>query len=365
MNKKPIVAMDLSTTGKGGGPFTSTSRTMNSGLTKKYKFKTIHYKTELGNGISIKRIKDLTTQIKKINPDIVHFTGLQLSGFHMAVACKLAGVKNTVVTVRGFSGDALYFNKIKKAIITYLLEPFTLMLSKRVIGVSNYVISRRMVRLLAKKKRTAIYNFPPKFDDKFDQETSFRESLGLDLDDILVVTVARINKDKGYHIFDEAILKFKDQKNVKFIVVGNGSYLPEMEEKLDAMIQNKQVFLLGYRNDISYILHSCNVFVLPTLHETLSVALLEASQYGLALVASKTGGVPEIVEHDYNGKLVPTGDVQKLYEAIGELLNDKKKIDTFGKNAKLRILKKFSNVGIERKLDKVYQSILQDYDENK
>lgn len=358
MDKKPIVAMDLSTTGKGGGPFTSTSRTMNSGLTEKYEFKTIHYKTELGSGISMKRIKDLKAQIKEINPDIVHFTGLQLSGFHMAVACKLAGVKNTVVTVRGFSEDAIYFNKIKKAITTYILEPITLMLSKRVIGVSNYVISRRMVRLLAKKKRTAIYNFPPKFDDKFDKETSFREELGLSSEDILVVTVARIIRDKGYHIFDEAILKFKDQKNVKFVIVGNGTYLPEMEEKLATMIQNKQVFIMGYRNDISYILHSCNVFVLPTLHETLSVALLEASQYGLALVASRTGGVPEIVEHDYNGKLVPPGDAQKLYEAIAELVKDKNKIDGFGKNAKLRVQKKFSNVEIESKLDKIYQSLL-------
>ncbi len=351
--------MDLSTTGKGGGPFTSTSRTMHSGLTKKYEFKTIYYKTEIGSGISIKRIKDLAAQIKEINPDIVHFTGLQLSGFHMALACKLAGVKNTVVTVRGFSGDAIYFNKIKKAITTYILEPLTLILSKRVIGVSNYVISRRMVRLLAKNKRTAIYNFPPKFDNKFDKEIPFREELDLQPNDILVVTVARIIKDKGYHIFDEAILKFKGHQNVKFIIVGNGTYLPEMEEKLADMIQSKQVFLLGYRSDISYILHSCNIFVLPTLHETLSVALLEASQYGLALVASRTGGVPEIVEHNYNGKLVPTGDVQKLYEAIVELVEDKAKTNAFGENAKKKVQTKFSNRGIENKLDQVYQSLLE------
>ena len=87
-NTKKIVALDLSTTGKGGGPYEQ-QEDINSKLKEKYDFKTINYDTSLGRFISLRRIYDLYKQLKVINPDIVHFTGLQLSGFHIILACKL------------------------------------------------------------------------------------------------------------------------------------------------------------------------------------------------------------------------------------------------------------------------------------
>jgi glycosyltransferase involved in cell wall biosynthesis len=355
--RKPIIAMDLSTSGKGGGPHTSTSRTINSGLKDKYDFKVINYRTDLGRGISIKRIKDIVNQINEIKPDIIHYTGLQLSGFHMAIACKLSGIKKTIVSVRGFSGDAMYFNKFKKLITKYILEPITLILAKKVIGVSEYVVSRKSIKFFASKKSIAIYNFPPK-NENHKHDKSFREIMNINQKDILVVTVARIIKDKGYHIFDEAILEFNNNKNIKFLIVGGGDYLETMKEKLEKMAKNKQVYFLGYRNDIDFILKSCDIFVLPTLHETLSVALLEASNAGLALIASNTGGVPEIVENNHNGLLVTPGNVEELTNAIHEIYNNNTLRAKFAKNAKLKIKDKFSSEDIINKLDHVYESLL-------
>ncbi len=359
MKTKPVIAMDVVTSGfgGGGGPFISTTRIMNSDLKKSYTFKTVYYRKELGSGVSIKRIKDLTNQLKEIQPDIVHFTGLQLSGFHMAIACRLAGIKNTVITVRGFSGYALYFNRIKKIIVSYLLEPITLLCSKKVIGVSNYVVSRNVIQMFASKKSTAIYNFPPEVTEKSGIQ-DIRNELGIDSSDIVIVSVARITKDKGYHILDEAILKFKNEPFLKYIIVGDGDYLDFMKEKLKEQIKSNQVFFLGYRNDISQILTSCDIFVLPTLHETLSVALLEASQANLALIASNTGGVPEIVESEYNGLLVAPGDVDELAKAIEKLAINHELRKRFGDNAKERVAAKFSHESIVNKIDQVYQELL-------
>lgn len=352
--------MDVVTSGfgGGGGPFTSTTRIMNSKLKEAYDFKTIYYRKELGSGISIKRIKDLVNQLKEIKPDIVHFTGLQLSGFHLAIACKVAGFKNTVVTVRGFSGDALYFNAIKKTIVSYILEPITLFLSKRVIGVSNYVVSRKVIQLLASRRSIRIYNFPPEPIKILSEEENIRDELNISSSDIIVVSVARIIRDKGYHILDEAILNFKNYKNIKFVIVGDGAYLDLMREKLKDQIDNKQVFLLGYRKDVNQILQMCDVFVLPTLHETLSVALLEASQAGLALIASNTGGVPEIVENNFNGFLFTPGSVKELTAAIFKSCSNKNLTKTFGNNARLRVSEKFSSHEIVAKLDAVYRGLL-------
>ena len=357
MRERPIIAMDLVKTGKGGGPDVSNMRVMNSDLKNKYDFKYFVYDNELGRGISIKRIFNLSKQLEQIDPDIVHFSGLQLSGFHIILACKLARIKKTIVTIHGFSGDALDIHPIKKMILTYFIEPLTLFLSKKTYGVSEYVVSRRMVRIFANKCCGVIYNLVP-FPYESNDDHSIREELGLSSSDILAVSVARIRKDKGYHILDEAISRFRDDLKLKFIIVGEGDYLSVMRKKLEEQILQGQVYFLGYRIDIQRILSKCNFFILPTLHETLSIALLEASVEGLPLIASNTGGVPEIVENGYNGLLVLPGDVNELADAI-EILNKNGILrKQFSANSVLRIKEKFSSSVIVSKIDKVYQSLL-------
>lgn len=357
--RKIVVAMDVPSEGfgGGGGPHKSTQSIMDSELKNRYTFKKIIYRKDLGRGISIKRIKDIVDQIRKINPDIVHFTGLQLSGFHMVVACKLAGINKTVVTIHGSSGDALDISKFKRFILKYFLETITLVLSKRVVGVSNYVTSKKIYKFLSPKNLYTVYNLPP--DDYLNNDNiSFRDKLKFNENDLLFVSVGRITKDKGYHVLDEAILKLKSIPNVKYIIVGDGNYLSVMKDKLKYMIDDNQVFLLGYQRDISFILNSCDVFVLPTLHETLSIALLEASQASLALIASNTGGVPEIVVNNYNGKLVEPGNVKELFLAMSSLIRSRESVESLGQNAKLNIKEKFSNEEIINKLDKIYKSLL-------
>lgn len=357
MRTKPVVAMDLSTTGKGGGPYTSTQRIIHSNLRIKYDFQILSYKTELGRFISLRRIRDLINQLRILNPDIVHFTGLQLSGFHIALACMLAGIKNTVVTVRGFSSDMISLHPLKKLMVSFIFEPLTLFLSKIIYGNSEYVISRKLIKIYGYKCHGAIYNFPP-IPFKTNGSNDIRNELGISTDDKIAVSVARINKEKGYHILEEAIKKFTDKKNLKFIIVGKGDYLQEMQTSLKDQVDSGQVFFLGYRSDVQRILSGCNFFILPTLHETLSVALLEASVEGLALIASDTGGVPEIVEDGYNGLLVTPLDVNALQSAIKNIYENDKLREQFGSNARVKIDDKFSSETIEARIDNAYQNLL-------
>ena len=356
--KKPLVAMDISTTGRGGGLYVSSIRIMDSDLKNKYNFKRIEYMAKIGSGISLKRIFDLKKQLMDIKPDLVHFNGLQLSGFHLAVACKLANIKKSILIVHGFSGDAIDFHPFKKIILTYFLEPLTLLLAKRIYGVSKYVVSRPMIKYFNYKCDGFIYNFPPTaYCDIGDKR--IRHELNLQNSDILAVSVGRIIKDKGYQILETAILEFQNHSDLKFIIVGDGDYLEEMRTKLKTQIERKQVFLLGSRDDIQHILNDCDIFILPTLHETLSLALLEASVEGLALIASNTGGVPEIVENNYNGLLVPPGSMIDLVNAIDKLTNDNILRNQLGENAQTKIKQYFSNKKIEKQIDDIYSKMLE------
>jgi glycosyltransferase involved in cell wall biosynthesis len=356
LNKKPIVAMDVSSVGKGGGTYTSTMNLINSSLNEKIDFELIVYKTELGRFISIKRIRDLVNQLKKIQPDIVHFTGLQLSGFHLVIACKLARIKKTIVVIHGSSSEALNINSLKKWFIN-LLEMLTLSLTTTHYGVSKYSSQLSVTKKFKQKSSGYIYNLPPKFDNN--EKTSFRHDFGFEKDDIIVVSVGRIIKDKGYSILQKTIEDFNDgTPQVKFLIIGDGSYLQEMQQSLNSQIKKNKVLFLGYRSDILEILPMCDIFVLPTLHETLSIALLEASACRLPLIASRTGGIPEIIEHGYNGLLVNPGNSQELSDAIKELAKDDTKRRRMGINAKNRLVEKFSAENIVNQVYFVYKSLL-------
>lgn len=355
--KRPIVAIDLSTKGQGGGPFVSTNRIINSELRKKYDFRILRYDVGLGRGISLKRILDLKKQIKSISPDIVHFTGLQLSGFHLAVACKLANIRRSVVTVRGFSGDSIDFHPLKRFLLTFVLEPVTLALTAKVYGVSKFVANRRIIRFFSKKSFGHIYNFPPKPKKKYSKEEA-RKVLGLRHSDIVVVSVGRINKEKGYHVLESAIKGLSNEENIVFVIAGEGDYLSQMKINLEKQVLENKVKLLGYRDDIEVINAAGDIFVLPTLHETLSLALLEASQSKLPLIASNTGGVPEIVIPGLNGLLVEPGSSSQIEEAIRKLVEDPKLRRTFGEAAYERLLKEFDSSKIVESIDNVYLELL-------
>ncbi len=355
--RKPIIAMDLENKGQGGGPYTSTSRIMNSGLKEKFNFVEIEYDPYMSKGVSVRRILNLRRQILNLKPDIVHYTGLQLSGFHIAIACLLAGVSKTIVTIRGMSGDAIDFHPLKRVLLTYLLEPFTLLLSKKFTGVSDFVTSRRIARLFKYKCFGTIYNFPPEEISEKNPVLT-QESFGLDYSDVVITSVGRINKEKGYHILEKAIRKFETRPHVKFIIVGEGAYLEEMKANLSHQFELGQILFLGYREDVQQINGLADIFVLPTLHETLSVALLEASMSKLPMIASDTGGVPEIFETGFNGELVVPGSVDELASAIELLVSNPEKRTKYGLNAYNKVKNKFSKHSIEQELEKLYSEVL-------
>lgn len=355
--KKPIIAMDLSTQGKGGGPYTSTNRIMNSSLSAQYSFKVIHYNPAIGKGLSLKRVVNLRNQIKQIKPDIVHFTGLSLQGIHLAVACLLAGVDKKIVTIRGTSTDAIDFHPAKRFILANILEPLTLLLATKIVGVSNYVSTEKVAKKFKPKLFGTIYNFPPKVAARI-PFVDYRKKLGFSNENIVISSVGRITKEKGYHILERAILKFSASANIKFVIAGNGDYLKTMKTNLGDQVTSGQVVFLGYCEATQQLNDCADIFVLPTLHETLSNALLEASTSSLALIASDTGGVPEIVESGVNGELVPVGDANAIVKAILKLADNPKLRLKYGRNALKKVNEKFSSKTIEHKLSSLYEQLL-------
>lgn len=177
----------------------------------------------------------------------------------------------------------------------------------------------------------------------------------------IVITVARLEPDKGHRFLLSAIALMKEkQPELKplFLIVGDGSTRPALEIQIKELKLESDVLLLGKRNDVPNLLAQADLFVLPSLREGLPLAIIEAMGAGLAVIASAVDGVPELVEDKVTGRLVKPGEVSALAEAVVEMLQNPSLAQIYGQNGREKALNDYYiNRSIE-KLIEIYQNLL-------
>jgi glycosyltransferase involved in cell wall biosynthesis len=104
----------------------------------------------------------------------------------------------------------------------------------------------------------------------------------------------------------------------------------------------EQVHCVGFLSDIETVLPHLDFLVHPARTEGLGVALLQAASAGLAVIASRAGGMPEAVLHEQTGLLIPPGDAQALVAAMERLLSDPVLIEEYGAAGRRRMAAEFS-----------------------
>ena len=344
--------------GENGGPYNSHLRIIESRLKEKYLFiPLIVPKGKMGL-CNVKIIQSLVSQIKRIRPDAVQIVGLELIGFYLAIACRIARVKNVIIAIHGSTTEAIEFNRhfLKKWIMERL-EIFTLKTGTCTYGVSEYVHTIKNVAKYSKNYFGAIYNMMFEDETQYDRK-KIRDELGVVDEQIVIMSTGRLTEEKGYGVLTEVMKHYRGDSKITFIIAGDGAYKMKMEDVLAEQILQGQVKLLGYRNDISKILTAGDIFIMPSYHETLCMSLLEAGQKEMALIASDVGGMREIVEDGNNGYLVNVGDADAFIKKI-DALRDINKLGIMRKKARQTVVSKFSNDAAIEKLDRLYTSVFE------
>ncbi len=175
---------------------------------------------------------------------------------------------------------------------------------------------------------------------------------------IIVGTVAAFAEHKDYPTFLKTIKKVTEKRNdIIFIAVGDGKLLNDMKILSKKLNIEKNIIFTEFRNDIGDFLKAFNTFILSSKEEGLGTSILDAMSVGLPIVATKAGGIPEIVKDRINGILCDIGDEQSLAEAILELAKNEQLRKTYGDNSK-EFVKEFSiEVTTEKYLD-LYKQLL-------
>ena len=128
---------------------------------------------------------------------------------------------------------------------------------------------------------------------------------------------------------------------LRLVLVGDGPLLADLERQIAEYGIGELVWLAGDREDVSQLLQAMDIFVLPSLAEGVSNTVLEAMATGLPVVATDTGGNPELVEHGVNGYLLPVQDPQALADSLLALIDAPDERVRMGENGLEKVRKTF------------------------
>ncbi len=174
----------------------------------------------------------------------------------------------------------------------------------------------------------------------------------------LVGTLARLAPQKGLgHFIRSAAILVPRFPQIKFVIIGDGPMRRSLENMVHKLNLKGKVFFTGHMKDIPAVMSMLDVFVLPSNSEGLSLTLLEALAAARPVVASRTGGIPEIIIHNKTGKLITPGDGRALAEAVEQLLLNPEEAVKLASAGQARIKELFSRDEMIKRTGKIYKDL--------
>lgn len=164
-----------------------------------------------------------------------------------------------------------------------------------------------------------------------------RTEMGIPADAPIVGTVANFKAHKGHqYLLEAAVLVREAVPNVRFMWIGVGPMEDGLRRKSEQMGLNGTMLFTGFRHDAPTLMRTFDLFALPSLHEGLPIALVEAMTLGKPVVVTDAGGIPEVVQDGKQGYMVPSRDPIALADRIVIMLQDPALRRRMGEAAQLR-----------------------------
>jgi len=295
-------------------------------------------------------VRRLRKSLKRDRIEILH-THLFGASLHAMIAARGIPLLSKVVTLHSDRED----NFIQR-----LAYPLIFSMATRVIGVSKHasqVMDKRYRNLHS--KLVAIPNgvetelFANRHVKQF-----IREKLNLPVDKTIIGAIGRLSAEKGYSVLLDSFAQIKrTNAETHLVIIGEGKLLNALLHQRDRLNLGGSVQFLGSRNDVPELLQAMDIFVISSLWEGLPLVLLEAMASNIPVVATRVGGIPEVVEDKKNGLLAAPGDSLSLAHEIGRLLRSPSLGQEFASNASRKVNSEYSVTTMLERHEKVYDQI--------
>jgi glycosyltransferase involved in cell wall biosynthesis len=189
-----------------------------------------------------------------------------------------------------------------------------------------------------------------------------RAQYGVPREALLLGTVANLLPLKGYEVMLDALpAVLSAMPAAHYLIIGGGE--AEYGARLKAITVERgiteRVHFAGFQESVGSYLSALDLYVHPSLKEAFGLAVVEAMAMGKAVIATTTGGLPEVVAQGETGLLVPPGDAESLAAAVVSLLEDKVRREQMGRSGKARAQERFSLDASVRHIEQLYGEVLE------
>ena len=186
-----------------------------------------------------------------------------------------------------------------------------------------------------------------------------RRSLGLAADTFTIGGVGRLTTAKGFeHLLEAGAAAKSGGVRVTIVLVGDGPLRESLGELAQRLGISDQVQFLGRRGDLEHLYPALDAFVLSSVREGSPNVLLEAMACGLPVIATRVGGVPELVEHEHSALLIPPADPSALAATLERLANDPALREQLGKAARARIEAEYTLARMVKRHEQLWADLL-------
>jgi len=300
----------------------------------------------------------------KYDVDVVHLH-LTISPISTIAAMLYSLIKNKPL-VATYHGDLIfqYKNLIDRMLTHYVLflMKFSLNHAKVIISPSKYFINESRILQQYKNKIVVVTNgihlenFPPY------SKQECRQKLGLPINKNIILFLSFLYSKKGPDVLINAMPKILHElHDTELIIVGEGPLLGDLEELVKKLNIAHSVKFTGFIEEKlkPFYYNASDVFVLPSTatSESFGIVNLEAMACGVPVVASRIGGIPDVIQDGQVGILFPPGDSNALADAIIYLLQNERVREKMGNNAKERT-KYYNWDNIAYELEQIYKQIM-------
>ena len=308
----------------------------------------------------IPAVLDLYRLIKDRGYHIVH-THNSKAGFLGRLAARLADVPVIIHTVHGFAFHDM--EPLWRQTLFRNLERLASRWCDKMIFISQPLIDWALREGIGSSdKMIKIYSgidlnrFTPVSQD---QKELNRARWGLGKKDPVIGMVSKLWDGKGHTVLIEAFREIKkEMPDARLVIVGEGYLYPVLRGLAEGYHLADSILFTGFQMNVSELISTFDVAVLPSFFEGMGRVLLEAMAMERPVVASRVGGIPDLIKNGVNGLLTPPGDVRALADALKKVLSDKGLAHEMGRLGREMTTDQFNSDAMVRSIQGLYRECL-------
>lgn len=281
----------------------------------------------------------LVKRLKEIKPDILH-TNSSKAGLFGALAGRIARVPRIIFTAHGWSSNEKRHWLIRTFFL--ILHWLTILLSDRTICVSKKTKNDMSGLSSLKDKTCVVYNGITDFEtlSREDARAYIQKISNTKTTEVpLLGTISELHSNKG---IDLIITALKDIKTpFLFFIIGGGEKMAELQTLIETYNLTEKVFLLGNIPNAKKYLKAFDIFTLTSRTEALPYTILEAGLVGIPILASRVGGISEIITNGVDGVLVRPNS-EDIYQGLSYIISQPHKRMLYAQKLGQKIQNDFS-----------------------